>query len=55
MFDGPTADTGAVGFEIETAVEFAGARAARQRRFGGEQLIEQAADGWRPSGLMIAT
>ena len=55
IFDGPTADTGAVGFEIETAVEFAGARAVRQRRLGGEQLFEQDADGWRPGGLMIAT
>ena len=55
MFDGPTTDAGAVGFEIEAAVEFAGSGAVGGRWFGGEKFGEQGGDFGRPFRVMIAT
>ena len=52
--DGPAADTGAVGFEIESAEEFAGTSAVGNRGFGGEQFFKQVTGGGRPDGLMIS-
>ena len=55
MFDGPTTDAGAVGVEIEAAVEFTGGGAVGGRWFGGEQFGEQGGDFDRPFRVMIAT
>jgi len=41
VLDGPAADAGAVGFEAEAAVEFAGTCTVGRRRFGGEEFFEQ--------------
>lgn len=38
MFDGPTTDAGAIGVEVEAAVEFVGGAAVGGRGFGGEQF-----------------
>ncbi len=54
ILDGPAADTGAVGFKIEPAVEFAGTSAVGGRGFGREQLLKQVTRGGRPGGLMIS-
>ena len=51
----PTADAGTIGFEIESAMQFAGAGTVGGGWFGGEQLFEQVLGGDRPDGLMIAT
>ena len=54
VLDGPTADTGAVGFKIESAEEFAGTSAVGDRGFDGEQFFKQVTCGGRPGGLMIS-
>ena len=54
VFDGPAADAGAVGFEVEAAVEFAGGGAVGGGRFGGEQFGEQGGDFGGPVRVMIA-
>jgi hypothetical protein len=54
MGDGPAADAGAVGFEVQPAEEFAGAGTVRGGRLGGEQRGELGGDRGRPVGLVIA-
>jgi len=54
IFDGPAADTGAVGFETESAEEFAGTSAVGDRGLGGEQFFKQVICGGWPDGLMIS-
>jgi len=54
VFNGPAADTGAVGFELVAAVQFAGGSAVRGRRFGGEELGQQCRNLCGPLGMMIA-
>jgi len=54
VLDGPAADTGAVGGEVEAAVEFAGGGAVGRGRFGGQEFGEQIQDGLRPSRIMVA-
>ena len=54
VLDGPAADTGAVGLEIEAAMEFAGSGAVGGWRLGGEQFGQQGGDSRRPDGSMIA-
>jgi len=54
MFQGPAADAGAVGLEVEAAQEFTGGGAVRAGRFGVEELGEQRGDFRRPSQVMIA-
>ena len=54
MFDGPAADTGAVGLEVEAAMGFAGGGAIGGRRFGGEQLGEEGGDFEWEVRVMIA-
>lgn len=51
---GPTTDTGPVGFEVESAVQFTGGGTVGGRWFGREQFGQQADDGVRPLGLMVA-
>lgn len=55
VFDGPASDTGAVGFEVEAAMEFAGGGAVGGRGLGGEEFGEQGGDGVGPSGAVVAT
>jgi hypothetical protein len=55
VFDGPAADAGAVGFEVEAAMEFAGDGAVGARRFGGEKFGGEGNGFLRPGGVMIAT
>jgi len=50
---GPAADAGAVGFEVESAMEFAGGRTVRRRRFGGKQFGQQGGDFVGPLGMVI--
>lgn len=52
--EGPTTDAGAVGFEVQAAVEFAGDAAVGARRFGREEFGDQGGDFGGPSGVMIA-
>jgi len=52
--DGPAADAGAVGFEVQPAQEFAGAGTVGGGRLGGEQRGELGGDCGRPVGLVIA-
>jgi hypothetical protein len=54
MFNGPAADAGAVGFEVEAAVEFAGGGAVGGGRFGGEKFGDQGGDCVRPVRVVIA-
>ena len=54
VFDGPAANAGAVGFKIQTAVEFAGTSAVGRGRLGSQEFVQQGQDLCRPSGLMIA-
>lgn len=54
VLDGPAADAGAVGFEVEPTMEFAGAGAVGRGWFGGEEFFEQRENFRRPGGLMIA-
>lgn len=53
MFDGPAADAGAVGFEVEAAMQFAGGGAVGGGRFGGEEFGDQVGDFGGPIRLMI--
>ena len=55
VVDGPAADTGPVGFELESAKQFAGGGAVGGGRFGSQKLLEQGDDLGRPIGAMIAT
>lgn len=54
VFEGPAADAGAVGLEVQAAVQFAGGGAVRGGRLGGQELGEQRADLVRPGGMMVA-
>ena len=54
VFERPAADAGAVGFEIEAAMEFADDSAVRTGRLGGEKLGDQCGDFGGPLGIMIA-
>ena len=51
---GPTANTGPVGFEVESAVEFAGGGAIGGGWFGREEFSQQGDHGVGPLGMMIA-
>ena len=55
VFDGPAADAGTVGCEVEAAVEFAGDATVRARRFGGEKFGRERDGFRRPRWMMIAT
>ena len=55
MFDGPAADAGAVGFEVEPTVKFAGGGTVGGGWFGGEQFGDQGGDLGDPVGEVIAT
>jgi hypothetical protein len=55
VFEGPAADAGAVGLEVEAAAEFAGDARVGARRFGGEELGGERAGLGRPLGMMITT
>lgn len=50
---GPAADAGAVGSEVEPAVEFAGGGTVRRGRLGGQEFGEQRHDFIRPNGVVI--
>ena len=54
VLDGPAADAGAVGFEVEAAVEFAGGGAVGGRGLGGEEFGEQGGDFGGPLRLVVA-
>jgi hypothetical protein len=55
VLEGPAADAGTVGFEVETTMEFAGDGAVGGGRFGSEELGDQGGDfGW-PIRVVIAT
>lgn len=54
VFDGPAADAGAVGFETEPAVEFAGDGAVGGGWFGGQKLGGQSDRFHRPGGMVIS-
>lgn len=53
--DGPTADAGAVGFEVQAAMKFVGGGAVGAGRFGGEEFGRQGRDGLWPKRAVIAT
>jgi len=55
VFDGPATDTGAVGFEVEAAEQFAGDGTIGTRWFGGEEFGGQRDGLGRPVRVMIAT
>jgi len=52
VLDGPAPDAGAVGFEVEPAMEFAGTGAVGRRWFGSEEFFEQRQNLRRPSRMM---
>jgi hypothetical protein len=54
VFDGPAADAGAVGLEVQAAMQFAGDGAVRAGRFGGEEFGNQRDDFGGPLGMVIA-
>jgi hypothetical protein len=54
MGDGPAADAGAVGFEVEPAMGFTGGGAVGGRGLGGEQFGDQGGDFSGPVRLVIA-
>ena len=54
VFDGPATDAGAVGLEVEAAVEFAGDATVGARRFGGEEFGGEGDGFVRPCRVMIA-
>lgn len=54
VLDGPAADAGAVGFKMETAVEFAGTSAVGRCGFGRQEFGEQLCDLSRPVRMVIA-
>ena len=53
MFDRPAADAGAVGFEAEAAMEFAGDGTVGGRRLGGEKFGGQGGGFRRPARVVI--
>jgi hypothetical protein len=53
MFEGPAADAGAVGFEVEPAVDFTGRGAVRGRGLGGKEFGDQGGDFGGPIRLVI--
>jgi len=53
MCEGPAADAGAVGFEVEPAVGFTGNGAVRRRGLGGKEFGDQGGDFGRPIRLVI--
>jgi len=53
MGDGPAADAGAVGFEVEPAMGFTGGGAVGGRGLGGEQFGDQGSDFSGPCWLVI--
>ena len=53
MGDGPAADAGAVGFEVETTMGFTGGGAVRGGWLGGEQFGDQGGGFSRPVWLVI--
>jgi hypothetical protein len=52
--DGPAADAGAVGLEVEAAAEFAGGGAVGGAGLGGEEFGEQGGGGGGPVGMVVA-
>jgi len=54
MCDGPAADAGAVGFEVEPAMGFTGGGAVGGRWLGGEEFGDQGGDFGSPVRLVIA-
>ena len=54
VFEGPATDAGAVGFEVQAAVEFAGDGAVGARRSGGEQLGGEGDGFGGPLRVMVA-
>jgi hypothetical protein len=54
MFESPTTNTGAVGLETESAMEFTGRKAIGTGRFGAEKFGEQREDCGRPGCMVIA-
>lgn len=54
VFDGPAADAGAVGLEVQPAVEFAGDTTVGARRFGGEEFGGKGAGFGGPLWVMVA-
>ena len=54
VLNGPAADAGTVGFEVEAAVEFAGAGVVGGGRFGRKQFGEQGGGFSGPLGMMVA-
>jgi hypothetical protein len=54
MGEGPAANAGAVGLEVEAAQEFTGDGTVGGGRFGGEQFGDQGDDLGGPFGVMIA-
>jgi len=52
--DGPAADTGAIGFEVAAAVQFAGAGTVGGGGFGGQELGEQGGNFGSPVWVVIA-
>ena len=55
VLESPASNTGAVGFEVEAAVQFAGGGAVGRGWFGREQFGKQGCHRGRPVGLMVAT
>ena len=53
MGDGPTADAGAVGFEVEPAMGFTGCGVVGGRGLGSEQFGDQGSDFGGPCQLVI--
>jgi hypothetical protein len=53
VFDGPAADAGAIGFEVEAAEEFAGDGAVGARRLGGEEFDGQGDGFGGPMGMVV--
>ena len=54
IFQGPAADTGAVGLEVEATEQFAGGGAIGRGRFGGKQLGQERRHLRRPVWIMVA-
>jgi len=54
VFNGPAADAGAVGFEVQAAVEFAGDSAVGARGFGGEEFGGEGDGFGGPLRVMVA-
>ena len=54
IWDGPAANAGAVGFEVEAAMQFAGGSAVGGRPVGFKEFGEQRGDFWRPRRTVVA-